>query len=143
MAEKPITFLYERSTAQDELVFKVHVARQFYAIDTSPTQVVKDGDYWFHQVIIDVKQLGALQKMIAQWMDARVPFALDLNPNRLTVPIVQLELGQRDGVIFTADKPSLTFTYTSNTVTYESHFVLDQSCLNLASEQIDVLLATL
>ncbi|MGO1073330.1 hypothetical protein [Lysobacter sp. CA199] len=88
------------------------------------------------QVVVDKKQVVALNDRFSAWMDDRKGFVVPLSPASRTGQSLTISIGVDPGLICSADKPALIVEYACGaSMAARWAFIVDQSCVAAHLEQ--------
>ena len=109
------------------------------AVPCNSDRVLDDYIIRLPTVSVSVSACDQLILDFDRWVGSSTPFnrCLTLTSEQ----VVTLEVGNRTDLITTTDHPAVTFCYDGGKCRLEAFFVVDQSCIRLAREELAATLA--
>lgn len=133
--------------SQDMLECAVKIYGRFWhrpAASTQPPEFGKmtdDHNFTLSSVLMRVSYCDQLLADCDNWLRTQTPFIRELSFNSDQTILFQVE--KRGDLITTADHPAFTFYYGSGICRLEVFFVVDQSCIRSARDELAATLSSL
>jgi hypothetical protein len=130
------TFSVRGVGSAGQLVCEVALDADFFALGRSVLgPIVPDLRLRLCQAVVDTEGLRALLADLRRWEADRTPLRRQLSAEQPSQSLT-VELGVREGVICTPDRPVFTVRYEDFPTHIEHGFVVDQSCVAIAIESL-------
>jgi hypothetical protein len=132
------------SEADRSLVLETQLQSTFFdrTRDAAEAAVVQDVSIALHQVVSSRQDLHRLKDLLDAWLEGQALFSTSLveSPGQG----FRIGLSLRDDVICSSDKPVFEVDYEAGfSVRTQWAYVVDQSCVRIASDELGELLALL
>jgi hypothetical protein len=131
-----VTFTVRGVGSAGRLIVEVVIQADFFAVGREALgDVVPDHRLRLCQAVVDTEVLRALLADLRQWETDRTAVRRQISADQSSQSLA-VELGVRDGVICTPEQPVFTVRYEGSLTQIEHAFVVDQSCVAIASESL-------
>ena len=106
-------------------------------VPTAAADLVPDFRIDLPQVLMAEESLRALHDHFDHWLTSYEHFDCELVPDDAGGQSLVVSVGKREDMIYTRDKPAITFTYSAGfSMRGEWSFVIDQSCVWLCRDAL-------
>ena len=130
--------------AADLIEFNVNLTGEFWyrsGLYDKPANIgglAKDFEVALLSVLIPRSACRELLNDFDNWLSTRTPFVRTLSPG--ADQALAIEIGEKDGVICTREQPVFTVWYEASSFRFEDSFTVDQSCVRMARNGLDLVL---
>lgn len=131
-----VTFTVRGVGDAGRLIFEVAIEADFWSNGRNKAGlIVPDLRLRLCQAVVDTEDLRALLADLRRWEADHTPVRRQLSADPRD-PSLTVELDQREGVICSPDQPVFYVRYDRFLTRIEHGFVVDQSCVAIASESL-------
>lgn len=134
-------FIARSERAADVLVCRIEVNGEFWprGVVRQTIDTTEDFHVVLPQVLIEFASLKALRERLVEWHVNPSSFSIELGAPYGEGQQLTFAIGQDDGLVYSVGKPACMLTYAcGSAMKGRWAFGVDQSCIRMCAESIDV-----